>query len=484
MSANKSSHSQIIEKKFNCYKIRIITFKDSITISVQKNDYLIYENDFKKEKFQSLGYLNNTIKEINDFLLRSLNNKKIDIKENKTNIQFILILEKNQNIELILNKKNILSKEIIEKLIKEIEILKENNNKMRNDFTSLLKIYKEKIKDLEIQILDYNNKINEMEQKIKNLETHNKRQNEIDYKKFECSYFKLINIIKVHSERINCLSTFPSGNLISGSNDKSIKIFDKNFNVIQNISNAHNDNIYYINIKDENNFVSCSIDQSIKTWIKKEKEFILNQNIINAHDDYIYKVIYFKKENLISCSEDKKIKIWEKINNNKYQINTILTHSEYVYSILLLEDKNILISSAGDGTKFWNSLNFICFCKINDACGGRNSLCLIDDDKIILQGKYPNQNLKLISLTQKKVIKEINNNFHTWGLCYVKSKGIILVGGRSKNIIILDKDNLNCIDIVKEAHENDINGFTLLDNDNIASFSWDKTIKIWKLKNK
>ena len=482
MSANKSSHSQIIEKKFNCYKIRIITFKDSITISVQKNDYLIYENDFKKEKFQSLGYLNNTIKEINDFILRLLNNKKIDIKENKTNIQFILILEKNQNIELILNKKNILSKEIIEKLIKEIEILKENNNKMRNDFTTLLKIYKEKIEDLEIKILDYNNKINEMEQKIKNLETHNKRQNEIDYKKFECSYFKLINIIKVHSERINCLSTFPSGNIISGSNDKSIKIFDKNFNVIQNISNAHNDNIYYINIKDENNFVSCSIDQSIKTWIKKEKEFILNQNIINAHDDYIYKVIYFKKENLISCSEDKKIKIWEKINNNKYQINTILTHSEYVYSILLLEDKNILISSGLDGTKFWNLSeinNINCMKYFEDTfSGSHSSLCRLDENKIIVQGLSLNS-LKLISILDFKIIKEFNNPFRCNGIYLIENKGIFMIGGKSKDIRIYRNDNFECIQIIKNAHLNDIKGFIELKDGSIASYSKDKTIKIW-----
>ena len=45
----------------------------------------------------------------------------------------------------------------------------------------------------------------------------------------------MIKLIKTHNENITSLSIFPSGNLISVSSDKSIKIFDINFNVLQNI---------------------------------------------------------------------------------------------------------------------------------------------------------------------------------------------------------------------------------------------------------
>ena len=44
----------------------------------------------------------------------------------------------------------------------------------------------------------------------------------------------LVNIktITVNNNEINSLSVFPSGNLISISNDKSIKLYNNNFTII------------------------------------------------------------------------------------------------------------------------------------------------------------------------------------------------------------------------------------------------------------
>ena len=76
---------------------------------------------------------------------------------------------------------------------------------------------------------------------------------------------KLIKTVHVHELRINSVQLFPSGNLISVSDDYSIKIYDKDLNVLQHILNAHNDCIPYVCVKDDNNFVTCSGDKNIKT---------------------------------------------------------------------------------------------------------------------------------------------------------------------------------------------------------------------------
>ena len=84
---------------------------------------------------------------------------------------------------------------------------------------------------------------------------------------------------------INSLSSFPSGNIISVSGDKSIIIYDIHLNILQNIQNAHDKAITYVEVKDENNFITCSYDKSIKLWINKENKFEINKIINNAHDD-------------------------------------------------------------------------------------------------------------------------------------------------------------------------------------------------------
>ena len=75
--------------------------------------------------------------------------------------------------------------------------------------------------------------------------------------------------ITEHNKWIFLMNIFPSGNLISVSRDKSIKIYNNNLEIIQDIENAHNSDINYIGIIDENNFITCSNDKSIIFWNKK-----------------------------------------------------------------------------------------------------------------------------------------------------------------------------------------------------------------------
>ena len=286
---------------------------------------------------------------------------------------------------------------------------------------------------------------------------------------------KLIKSINAHMDWINLVSKFPSGNIISVSNDKSIKIYDINYNIIQDITKAHNRSINYIDIKDENNFVTCSNDKSIKTWIKNKNKFILNQNLENAHNDDIYKVIYYSNEKLISYSYDGIIKIWEE-NINNYQLITSLKHSNFIYSILLINDKNLLISSDSSGTKLWNLNNVELIKYFEEAkCDEFNVLNRIDEEKIIISG---NETFIIISLLEKKIIKEIKTHYSYYGINSIKEKGILL-GGRYNDILILRNDNYKCVQIIKNAHDDYIKGFINLKNGFIASYSDDGKIKIW-----
>ena len=392
------NEGKIIQKYFNEYKIQLITYLDSIKISIQNNSN-IYQSSFNFEYLHKLFIVNNTIESISHLILTLIEHNNIEIEENNVNMKLILIssLINNTNIELILNKT------------------------------------------------------------------------------FEISQLKLIKSINVNNF-VYSISIFPSGNIISVSSDQSIKIFDINYNLIQNITNAHNNCIIYVDVKDENNFVTCSWDKNIKTWIKNKNRFIINKIIKNAHKDGINKVIYYLNENLISCSHDNTIKIWEKIKNN-YQLITILNHSYWVFSILLLKNKNILISSGLDGTKLWNLNNFELIFYLSEVkCYSWNGLSEIDNDRIIIGSS---DSLKIISLLEKKVIKEINIGLKCPGIRTIKKKEIFLVGGWSKDLMIYKSEDYKCIHTIKLAHNNCIKGFIELKNDLIASYSGDGIIKIW-----
>ena len=63
----------------------------------------------------------------------------------------------------------------------------------------------------------------------------------------------------------------------------------------------------------------------------------------------------------------------------------------------------------------------------------------------------------------------------------IEDKGIFLVGGESKDIRIYRNDNYECIQTIKQAHNNSIVGFNQLKNGKIISYGLDSYIKIWSL---
>ena len=507
--SNQSDLVQIekkIEKTFNNWELNFsIIETDSLSIKIHKNNtYNIYQGSFTLKELKSFAP-KNSIKEIIDLISASMEKNNIKIEENEKDLKLIIILDNISN-ELILNKKGKLSEEIIDILINQIEFLKNKNEKLEEKIKSLNErneIIEEKISNIESEknfknksimsisingeMLPQSNivKLNEIENKLNKIEYLND-SNSKSIQLTNCN-LKQINSIYPHYDSIKVLSKFPSGKLISVSNDKYINIYDNNLNIIQSITNAHDDFINDVDIKDENNFVTCSSDKSIKIWIKKFYKgyvhksylFSLYQNIKDAHNDKITKVIYCLNGNIISCSWDKTIKIWEENKDNKFNCIQILKHSKWISSILLLNDKNLLISSGKDGTKFWNLINYKCINHIQETyCENNNSLKRLDEDRIIIGGNEDGI-MKIISLKEKIIIKRIKNEFKCLGIYVIDDKGIFLIGGENKKIKIYRKDNFECIKIINDAHNDFINGFIELKDSSVASYGVDKNIKIW-----
>ena len=293
---------------------------------------------------------------------------------------------------------------------------------------------------------------------------------------------KKIKTINKHKKGVNSICLFPSGNIVSVSDDKSILIFDTNYSIIQEIKNAHDGWIYYVKVKNETNFITCSYDKSIKFWIKEQnnKFFKLNEKINNAHNEWILKVLYHPNGNLISCSNDKTIKIWEEKNNNTHECVTIIKFQNQINSILLLENKNILIGCEIKEILFFNSNNYNLLFKLKDAgCWKWNAMCQIDDNRIIVGGI--NVLMKVISINEKKIIKTIDNMFICYGICVIENRGIFLTGGWSFKINIFRNDNYECIQSIDNAHYTWIRGIIELNNNIIASYSDDGIINCWFL---
>ena len=387
-------------------------------------------------------------------------------QKNKINDLFKKIEENNYDIPILNEEMKLLFNKINENQ----ENMNFSNGNIKKDFSKYflecLKILYEKSKVVKTK------KMNDIEKMFLKKKTKlNKNKNLKEEK------------ILLNNTYIKSISIFPLGNIIL-SFDKSINIYDINYNVIQKLENIHNSIITDISLKDENNFATCSQDKNIKTWIKKDNKFIRNKIIEKAHKDWITNIIYYLDNRIISSSYDKKIKIWIE-DEFCYKNEKIINNENYIFSLLLFQEKNILISSNDDEIKFWNIKNYNCISEIKGSGSiSKNSLKKIDNDRFIVG----NKTIKIISISEKKIIKEIITDYYKkynymhgilFGICVIQEKGIFLVTENIKDIKVYDFNNYKCIQTINNAHNKQIYGLIELIDGSIISYSEDMKVKIW-----
>lgn len=143
--------------------------------------------------------------------------------------------------------------------------------------------------------------------------------------------------------------------IISGSNDKTIKIWSLN-KVAKCILtlDGHDWAVFCLRLASKNILISASYDNRIKLWNLTSGRCI---NILNSHTSSIL-CIDATDEIVISGSLDKTIKIWL-IKTGKCLL-TLSGHCSYVKCLLILSNE-LIASGSGDKTiKIWNINTKLC----------------------------------------------------------------------------------------------------------------------------
>ena len=477
---------ETMEKIFNLIKKLI----DEGNVKIEKMEnylkFIISNNEFILDKKEEID---ESIKNIIINRDSELYGKNKENKENNDQIfpnineftsTFSNEIQKSNNIFEKENKKlNELNKKINEEIQKlkeeykkEIQKLKEENKKRNEEM---------KKKNEEIK-----NKNKELEERIKQLESfHNyiyKNKNEIQITK--CYNLEEKNKSNEHKGKIRAITSFPSGNLVSVSENATIMIFDKNLKVIDRIDDNDNTKLLYVGVKDDNTFVTSGIGKKIKIYYKYTNEKFINYKTIEEEYKDIFKVIFCPNGNIITCANDKEctINIWEEENNNFRKIQK-LHHLDSVTSILLLEDKNMFVSCGLDKAMFWNLDDYKLNFEIENVyCCLYDGLNRIDKDRIICGGKKEVPITKIISISQKKIIHEIDNNgIESYANITIKNKGIFLTGNNKSIINVYRWDNYEKL-FSFDANQGIINSITLLNDGTICVSSNNDGIKIYSFE--
>ena len=436
-----------------------IKYKTQIEINKQYLNIFLYESNIIKHKghihiiniqFQ-LGILNYTINDVFDEIYKLDNNKFNLIKDNKYNLQIeFKILNKKRNID--------------------IELYENINNYNDNEYIKTINELKEKIKEKDKIIKSLQEELN----KYKNI---NKDDN---YDNFKIKDKEPKNILKYHTDCVRCSTVLKDGRFVTGSNDNSIIIYNNKTFEPDLIIKEHKDIVNCVVQLSSSELVSSSNDKTIKLYNINENKYNVIQTL-TYHEDWVGKIIELKNKQLVSCSGDKSIKFYSK-DNNEYKKDYSISTNRENGPIIQTKDNEICYYEYKDTICFYDFIKKNIIQKINSISVTyyiHDSFLMISKDLLIIAGQ---NKISIVNVNSYNITKAIQLENLGWILATcMLNKDTILTSDFNKNIIQwkFENDNLKLISKKENAHDNMIYTLSKLDNGLILSGSADCSIKIW-----
>ncbi|CAG2255121.1 FBXW7 [Mytilus edulis] len=137
--------------------------------------------------------------------------------------------------------------------------------------------------------------------------------------------------------------------LVSGSQDKTVKIWDIKTGRCAHTFEGHQGGVWCLSFFTPNLILSGSHDGTIKIWNVKERKMARS---ILAHDGPIWAMVRHGKI-LVSVSQDKTAKVWDI--SRCLLLKTLTGHNKPIFAVDMNEDGTLVITGSADRTvKIWD----------------------------------------------------------------------------------------------------------------------------------
>jgi eukaryotic-like serine/threonine-protein kinase len=283
-----------------------------------------------------------------------------------------------------------------------------------------------------------------------------------------------------HSDTVWTVATSAANQtVLSGSYDKTIKIWDLATGSLQHTLEGHTDAVRDVAVSvDGKTLVSGSGDTTIKIWDLTTRTV---RHTLSGHSGPVWSVtISPDTQWLASGSYDGTVKIWNLKTGEL--VRTLPEHYDSVWSVAISSDGKTLASGSYDGTvKLWSLQTGELLRTLKGHADGVRSVAISPNGQFLVSGSW-DKTVKVWNLSTGELLHTLAGHTDRVVTVAIDASGQrIASGSLDRTIKIWDLQSGNLRQTLS-GHQDWVNAVTFsADGKHLISGSKDKTVRIWRL---
>lgn len=288
-------------------------------------------------------------------------------------------------------------------------------------------------------------------------------------------------ILRGHTEYVGAVSITANGMLaISGSGDKTVRVWHVNTGKCLNVLKGHTDSVNGVAITPYGKRgVSGSNDQSLRVWDLKTGECL---RVLNGHIGRVYGVaVSADGRRAVSGSNDKTVRVWD--TRTGKCLATLEGHTSVVSSVAITAHGQIVSGSDDKTLRVWDLNTGTCIAVLEGHTGPVFAVAVTDDGRRAISGSGDkDMTVRVWDLQAGKCLGTLEGQTSPVNGVAITPDGRRAISGSDDDTVgVWDVETGKCLTIFK-GHANPVNGVAVAaDGRCAASGSVDKTIRLWKL---
>ena len=291
----------------------------------------------------------------------------------------------------------------------------------------------------------------------------------------------LLRTLKGHSGGIVCISVTPNGRLaVSGSKDKTLRVWDLESGKCLNTLEGHNQLITCVSMSlDGRRVVSGSFDKTLRVWDFESGKCL---SILEGHQDKVQCVSLTPDgRRAVSGSCDNSVQLWDLESGRS--LCALEGHVKNVYCVAVTPDGRRAVSGSLDKSlRVWDLESGKCLCVLRGHSNAVNGVCVIADGRRVLSASG-DKTLRVWDLESGKCLRRMKG--HTdfaWSVSATPDGSRAVSGSDDGTFRIWDLTSGKSLGALK-GHSASVASVSITpDGRRGITGSQDKTLGVWNLE--